>query len=419
MFYSSTTYPPAVASDTPDPSESALERLFYHTDRVRFVETETFSGAKTAILLTGFAAVLTFITGLSNLSRPETVADGPLSAVLPIAPDVVPFLAVGVSFLLAGVVFGLRRRKRLAWYLAVTLLPLLVTFPLTTFRTTDVPLLVALSVTLPLLFVNRDAFDRRLELSSLQIASLSSIVGVLAYGTIGSYALRDQFGALETWSDAVYYVVVTIATVGYGDITPLTSEAKWFSLSIILLGTGAFTVAIGALIVPTIEKRMAAAFGNMTPSELTLLEDHVLVLGYDDITDALLDELEGAVDVVVVTPESEEASALSDRDVNVLTADPTHEETLSDAGIADAAGVVVATRSDADDVLALLAAREANPDVRIVAAANDAEHVDKLSAVGADDVISPMEIGGRLLGRSVLGETSAESLFESGVARED
>lgn len=408
-----------MASDTTDPSESALERLFYHTDRVRFVELDAFSGAKTAVLLTGFIAVLTFLTGLSNLSRPDVVADGPLAAVLPIAPDTVPFLAVGTSFLLGGVVLGLRRRKRVAWHLAITLLPLLVAFPLTTFRTTDVPLLVMLLVALPLLFVNRGAFDQRLDLSPLQIASLSSAVGVLAYGAIGSYALRDQFGALETWNDAVYYVIVTIATVGYGDITPLTTEAKWFSLSIILLGTGAFTVAIGALIVPAIEKRMAAAFGNMTPSELTLLEDHVLVLGYDDITDALLDELEGTVDAVVVTPEADEAAALSDRDVNVLTADPTHEETLRDAGIDDATGVVVATRSDADDVLALLAAREANPDIRIVAAANDAEHVDKLSAVGADDVISPMEIGGRLLGRSVLEQESTDSLFEDASSRED
>lgn len=400
-------------SDTPDSSEPALERLFYHSERIRLIYWDEFSGAKTAVLLTGFVAVLAFVTGLSNLSQPDVTYDGPLAAAIPGDPGLVQFTGVLFAFVLVGLVFGLQRRKRLAWYLTLAVLPLVTLLPLTTFQTTDVPLLLSILVALPLLFVNRGAFDQRIELSSLQIASLSSIVGVGLYGTVGSYVLQDQFGGLDTWTDSLYYVIVTIATVGYGDITPLTTGAKWFSLSVILFGTGAFTVAIGALIVPAIEKRMAAAFGTMTPSELTLLEDHVLVLGYSDITESLLDELADQVDVVVVTPDADEASTLNDRDVNVLTDDPTHEETLSDARIDDASGVVVATRDDANDVLAILAARKSNPEVRIVAAANDQQHVDKFEEVGADEVISPMEIGGRLLGRSILEEASAESLFET------
>ncbi|AFZ74054.1 NAD-binding protein [Natronobacterium gregoryi] len=401
-----------MATDSPDSSEPALERLFYHSERIRLVHWQEFSGAKTAVVLTGFVAVLAFVTGLSNLSRPAVTYDGPLAALLPWEPGVVQFTGVLLAFVLGALVIGLQRRKRLAWYLGLVTLPLATVLPLTTFQTTDIPLLLSVLVALPLLLVNRDAFDQRIELSSLQIASLSSIVGVVLYGTIGSYALQDQFAGLETWGDSVYYVVVTIATVGYGDITPLTTEAKWFSLSVILFGTGAFTVAIGSLIVPAIEKRMATAFGNMTPSELSLLEDHVLVLGHSDITESVLDELETEIDVVIVTRDVDDAAELNDRDVNVLTDDPTHEETLQDARVGDASGVVVATRDDANDVLAVLAARKANPEVRIVAAANDRQHVGKLEQVGADEVVSPTAIGGRLLGRSVLANESAESLFE-------
>ncbi len=400
-----------MSGDTTPPSDTALERLFYHGEKVRLVYWREFSGAKTAVLLTSLVAVLAFVTGLSNLSR-EVRYDGPLAAVIPGDPGFVQFTGVLLAFVLAGLVFGLQRRKRLAWYLTLLTLPLVTLLPLTTFQTTDVPLLVLLAVAVPLLFVNRSAFDQRIELSSLQIASLSSVLGVGLYGTVGSYVLREQFGELETWGDAVYYVIVTVATVGYGDITPLTTEAKWFSLSVIVFGTGAFTVAIGALIVPAIEKRMAAAFGNMTPSELSLLEDHVLVLGYGDITESLLEELADETDVVVVTPDSDRASALDDRDVNVLTDDPTDESVLEAARIDDASGVVVATRDDARDVLTILAARKANPEVRIVAAANDRRHVDKLEQVGADEVISPMEIGGRLLGRSILDGGSALSPLE-------
>jgi len=407
-----------VSGDTTPPSDTALERLFYHGEKVRLVYWREFSGAKTAVLLTALVAVLTFVTGLSNLSR-EVRYDGPLAAVLPGDPGFVQFTGVLLAFVLVGLVFGLQRRKRLAWYLTLLTLPLVTLLPLTTFQTTDVPLLVLLAVAVPLLFVNRSAFDQRIELSSLQIASLSSVLGVGLYGTVGSYVLREQFGGLETWGDAVYYVIVTVATVGYGDITPLTTEAKWFSLSVIVFGTGAFTVAIGALIVPAIEKRMAAAFGNMTPSELSLLEDHVLVLGYGDLTESLLEELADETDVVVVTPDSDEASALDDRDVNVLTDDPTDESVLKAARIDDASGVVVATRDDARDVLTILAARKANPEVRIVAAASDRRHVDKLERVGADEVISPVEIGGRLLGRSVLDGQSALSPLGDGEGGRD
>ena len=389
--------------------ESALETLFYHTDDVRFVYWRQFSGAKPTVLLTGLIAVLSFVTGLSNLSQTGVVLDGPLAGVLPGAALFAQFAGVLFAFVLGILAVFLQRRKRLAWYGTVVALPLLALLPLTTLQTTDVPLLVLVVVTEPLLVWNRDRFDQSIDLSPLQIAALLSIVGVVAYGTVGSYALRDQFVELQTFSDAVYYVLVTIATVGYGDITPLTPEAKWFSLSVILLGTGAFTVAIGSLVVPAIESRMAAAFGNMTASELNLLEDHVLVLGYGDMTESLLTELPGEVDVVVVTPDPDVASRLNDEDVKVLTDDPTDEEVLRDARIDAARGVVVATRDDARDVLAVLAARQANPDVRIVAAANHGKHVEKLRQVGADEVISPMAIGGRLLGRSVLGRPADEA----------
>jgi voltage-gated potassium channel len=133
-----------------------------------------------------------------------------------------------------------------------------------------------------------------------------------------------------------------------------------------------------------------------------------LVLGHGELTEPLLDELAATADVVVVTPDADAASALDDRDddVNVLTADPTDEEPLLDARIDAARGVVVATDDDARDALAVVAARQANPEVRIVAAATDQRHVDKLEAVGADTVVSPAVIGGRLLGQSVLEERS-------------
>ncbi|MDY6819536.1 MAG: NAD-binding protein [Halobacteriales archaeon] len=400
------------------PSDSALEELFYRTDRVRLVHWEQFLGAQTAIVLTGLVTFLSFVSGLSHLSGEAGALQGPLAPVLPGAVLFARFGSVLFAFLLGILTFGLRRRKQIAWYGTVGVLPLLALIPLITFRTTDIPLLVLVLFALPLLVWNRDRFDQSLGLSPLQIASLSSIGGVALYGTVGAYGLRDQFLKLNSWPDAFYYVIVTIATVGYGDITPTSPIAKWFSLSIILFGTGAFTIAVGALIGPAIESRMAAAVGNMSAAELTLLEDHVLVLGYGDITESVLEELSDEVEIVVVTEDSDVASTLKDEGINVLTDDPTDATALEDASIETARGVVVATRDDAKDVMAILAARKVNPDVRIVAAANQDKHVDKLEQVGADEVISPMVIGGRILGQSVLDEVDNPALFGTGATDE-
>lgn len=406
------------ADPEPKPQENALETLFYRVEQVQFVYWGRFSGAKATIGLLGFIAALTFISGLSVLSQEEVTFDGPLALFFPEIIEIARFGGVLLAFVLALVVYGLQKRKRIAWYGAICTLPFIGILPLITLESIHMPVLLLAGIAYPLLILNRSQFNRSLDLSALQIAALASIGGVLAYGTIGSFAIREQFEGITTWTDSIYFVLVTIATVGYGDITPLTAEAKWFSLSVIIFGVAAFTTAIGALIVPAIEKRMASAFGNMTPSSLALLEDHIVILGYSEITDAVITELTDAAELVVVTTDNSVATALDEQNVNVLTADPTNIESLQNVGIEYARGAVAGTDDDARDVLAILAARKANPSIRIVAAANEAHNEEKFRDVGADHVISPTVIGGKLLGQAILegstGETSPKSSEKSG-----
>jgi len=389
-----------------------VERVFYPADRIPFVEWRELSGAKPTVALVAAVTVLAFVTGLSNLSQPQLVVTGPLSGV-PGARVFVRFFGILLAFPLALVTFGLSRRRRVAWVASLALVPLLALFPFFTGGTTEIPLFLLAFATVPLLIANRGEFDTALALSSLQIASLTSILGVVLYGTVGAYGLREQFFELDGWGDAFYYVIVTIATVGYGDITPRTTEAELFSLSVILLGTGAFTVAVGALIGPAIESRMASAFGTMTASELALLEDHVVVLGYGDVTESFLDRVGDGTDLVVVTEDTDAAARLSDAGIEVLTDDPTDESALADARVDAARGVAVASDDDAANVLSVLATRNVNPDVRIVAVANGDTHVDKLSAVGADEVIDLRSIGGRILGATVLDADDAGDAIPS------
>ena len=393
-----------MANDPPEtPIDAALRELFHRKDRVPFVYWGEFTGTKTTVLLTASVAVLAFVTGLSHLSAASLEFGGPLAPFVPTeSTAVVPFGAVFLAFVVGGLAVGLQRRVRVAWYGAVVVLPLAALLVFVTAEPTDVLLFVLSLGTFPLVVRNRAAFDRSIDLSAFQIAAIVAFVAGQLYGTLGAYVLRAQYDGIETWIDAFYYVIVTATTVGYGDATPVTQGAKLFTLSAIIVVTGTFAVASGSLILPALESRVTAAFGTMTASELSLLEDHVLVLGYGELTEPLLDALSTATDVVVVTPDQDTVSALGERDIKVLTADPTEESSLYEARIDAANGVVAATSDDAGDVLAVLAARHANPEIRIVAAATNHHHVDKLKRVGADEVLSPSVIVGQRLGRSVL-----------------
>ena len=407
-FLSGSVLPVGVGSDTREQGrDAALEELFEYGERVRLVDWSSFSGAKTSVLLVGAVAVVAFVTGLSDLSGGAVALDGPLAGLVPGAGGLMRLYAVFFAFLLGPLALGLRRRLKIAWYGTLVALSLAALLPLLTAEATDLLLLLAALVALPHVVRNRGRFDQAVDLSAFQAAALAAFLGVQLYGTVGAYAMRGAFTGVDSLTDAFYYIVVTGTTVGYGDVTPTTDVTKLFALSVIVLGTISFTVASGSLLIPALESRISSAFGNMSASELSLLEDHVLVLGHGDITAPLLDELDGETDLVVVTEDTDAASSLRERELNVLTADPTDAESLRDARIDVAEGVVVATADDARDVLAVLAARQENPDVRVVAAATDRKHVEKLKGVGADRVISPTIIGGQLLGRSVLDEDAA------------
>ncbi|WP_137682680.1 NAD-binding protein [Haloarcula mannanilytica] len=368
-------------------------------------------GARATIVLPMLVAVLSFVTGVVNISA--VTIGGPLGEVIP--PSIqrtAGFTGALTGFTLLVSVVGLRRRLRVAWVVTVVLLPVSAVQGLVQSSAVSLPLVVLSLISLPTMLLNRRRFDRPIDLSTAQLAAGAALIGSLTYGTAGSYALRDEFTNLSTATDAFYYTLVTASTVGYGDMTPTTQQAKLFGMSVVVLGTASFAIALGSLLGPAIEKRLSEALGNMTDAQLELFENHVLVLGYGDLTEPIIEELTGAIEFVVITPDTETATRLQQQDIAVLTADPSDEEPMQRAGIDDATAVVAATNDDAQDALAILTAQTLNPEVNIVAAATDRENIEKLRRAGADTVISPSVLGGHLIVQSALGREGMENIAD-------
>jgi len=324
----------------------------------------------------------------------------------------VGFTGTLTGFTMLGSAYALKQRFRVGWYATAILLPITAIQGLLQVSPFSVPLVAVSLVSVPALFYNRTRFDRTFSPSPTQLAAGVALVTALSYGTFGSYALREEFDGISTLTDAFYYTIVTASTVGYGDVTaaPASEIGKLFSITVLLINVAAFAVALGVLLTPAIEAQLSKALGRMTDSQFNLLDEHVVILGYGDLTEPIIENLSGNnTQFAIITTDESVARRLSDRDIPVLTADPSDEEPLQRAGIADARAAIAATENDAQDALAILTARQLNDEMQILAAAMQRENVAKLRHAGADRVISPAEIGGRLLANSAIGKRDAEA----------
>ncbi len=216
------------------------------------------------------------------------------------------------------------------------------------------------------------------------------LVTVLAGGTAG-YVVIERWNA---W-DAFYMTVTTVATVGYGEVHPLSTAGRVFTVVLIFCGVGtAFYTAtlLAAIIVEgglhqRFEKRRAARM-------LEQIKDHFILCGYGRIGSIIAAELhQQGVPFVVIERDAQRLREATEHGWPGLEADASREEVLATAGIHRARGLIAAVGTDAENVFTVLTARVMKPDLFVIARveSDDAEH--KLRRAGADRVISPYQIG--------------------------
>lgn len=353
------------------------------------------SQGRIAVWIVTAIALLSIATGVVEIiTTPTFQADGFWGDLQAISE----FSGAVLGFALLVTAWGMDRGYRLAYVLAAALVLLAGAHGIVQLRLLSIPLIVLSLGGLIVLVLTSNRFTRSMSLSPTQLGALIAIIGVFSYGTAGAYALRVQFDELETILDAVYFTFVTSSTVGYGEIHPLTESARLFTISLIVLGPTTVGLTVGSLIGPEIEKRLSWTGHRADAPNSIDGRNRIVVLGYDDVTDPLVDSLENHADICVVGAEETVMTRLENRDLDVVVGDSADEETLERANIDKANAILVATANGAQNSYAVITARELT-DARIVVCTEDG-NPGALEKAGADIVVNP----GELLANAIVGD---------------
>ena len=220
---------------------------------------------------------------------------------------------------------------------------------------------------------------------------IAALAGALEVGTFG-YMLIEHWRPL----DALYMTVITLSTVGFTEVHPLSDAGHLFTIALIAVGVSTAAYAVGAIGEYVVGGRLSGTLRRQRMQhDIDRLTGHYIVCGYGRVGRQVLEEL-AARDLVAVVIEPSDA-VLADQDAGParIRGDATDDGALRSAGIDRAAGLVAVAGDDATNIVIVLSARALNPDLLIVARASQPESEDKLRRAGATHVISPYRIGGQ------------------------
>jgi len=234
--------------------------------------------------------------------------------------------------------------------------------------------------------------------SRLRAAGLI-LVAVMAVGTLG-YRFLEGY----SWLDATYMTVITLSTVGFQEVKPLSDAGKIFTMVLLVVGLGVVFYTVGAVAKIVVEGEFQQFFGRRRMEKrIGSLKDHYLVCGFGRIGEAICRELASKpVPFVVIESWEERARKAEEAQYLVLQGDAAKEDLLLAAGVRAAKGLFAALATDAENVFVTLTAKELNPSLFVVARAEGERSERTLIHAGADKVISPYAMGGHRMAQSAL-----------------
>lgn len=250
--------------------------------------------------------------------------------------------------------------------------------------------------------------DRNLPPQRLRDRLLFPMVLVLLItiiGTCGYYWLGREHNAKLV--DAFYMTIITITTIGYGEVIPLDDAGRLFTALIAVTGVGAMFYTMTTVMDYLVTYRLADPHGlRKMKTQIEKIQNHIVIAGLGRVGRQAAHELQVAeVPFVIIDPREDMLNFAIQHEYLMIQGDATDDSVLESAGIRNAKGLIVTSADDASNLYIVLSARALNPDLFIVSRAVDDSSVPKLMRAGADRAISPYAIGGRRLAHLIVNPT--------------
>ena len=345
-----------------------------------------------ALALAGAGYLL--LRAVYALHRQVLLSDFP-SHIFDFALTSVPYVLIGVAMLVMSV--GLLFRSRFAWIVTIVLTSSTLLSLAIVGRGQLSGLIWYNGLLLVALLLSYAWFDRT-SLAAGTLFAVTSALLLLIYAVFGSLYLGDQFTPpIKDLMTSLYYSIVTMGTVGYGDITPKTVEARLFAVSVIILGLAVFATSLTAIAGPIIARLSKQ---EEKPMKRT---NHFIVIGATPLAYNTYREFKRRNrQVVLIVPQAPTSGDIDPEDL--IVGDPYSLETLRRAGTDQAQAVVAMRADDSDNAFIVLAIKELNCKAKTVVAINDSKHMERIKLVQPDIVIAPEVLGGELLAMVLSGE---------------
>jgi voltage-gated potassium channel len=225
---------------------------------------------------------------------------------------------------------------------------------------------------------------------------------IFVVGTAG-YMLIDNY----TFINAIYMTVITIATVGYGEIQPLSTAGRIFTMFLILGGFGVLTYVIMSGISFLLEGNLESILRRRKMEKLLEeLKDHHIICASGEIGEYIIEEfVKTKKPIVVVTTDNFLLEKLSFMEIPVVNGNPAEDEHLIQAGISKAKGLVTALGDDKFNLFVVLTAKSLNPQIKVISQTIEKHSAIKMKKAGADDVVLTDQIGAMRIASAMLRPT--------------
>lgn len=218
-----------------------------------------------------------------------------------------------------------------------------------------------------------------------------SFVLLLTLGVVGYIYLLDV-----EFIDALYMTVITISTVGFGEVGTSSNESEIFTVILIFLGVGVVGYAFTTIVAMFVEGKLVDIWkGSKMERKISSLSNHYIICGSGEMAKVIIDKfVEESLDFVVITNKHKDLDEYSHDNILVIEGQSTEESVLEHAGIDKAKGLIATLDAEVDNIVTVLTARSLNSEIYIIANALSKSGSNKLMKVGANKTLSAIEISG-------------------------